>query len=179
MNPSSCPANASSAQTHDYHDRIPYLIGAVANLLSSGGSRLYRSAFGIGLAEWRLMWVMGHESPLTARRASQIMGVDKGATSRALAGLERRGLVCVTVDRSDSRQRVIELSSSGRDLHDRIMVVSQERERRLHAAFTEDELATLRALLIRLLAHAPYVSAFDPARLIETGTSAARRSPTT
>src|ERR1700722_13815595 len=118
-------------KSRNYHDRIPYLLGAISNILSAGGSRLYRRAFGIGLAEGRLIWVLGYESPLTAQRASQIMGVDKGATSRALAGLERRGLVHVTVDRSDGRQRVIEFSASGRTLLERIMVVSQERERRL------------------------------------------------
>jgi DNA-binding MarR family transcriptional regulator len=149
-------------QSRDYHDRIPYLLGAISNILSAGGSRLYRRAFGIGLAEGRLIWVLGYESPLTAQRASQIMGVDKGATSRALAGLERRGLVHVTVDRSDGRQRVIEFSASGRTLHDRIMTVSQERERRLRSAFTEEELEILGGLLRRLLAHAPQVSAFDP-----------------
>ncbi|HEY4042347.1 MAG TPA: MarR family transcriptional regulator [Rhodopila sp.] len=164
--------------TRDYHDRIPYLIGAISNLLSAGGSRLYRRAFGIGLAERRLMWVMGHESPLTAGRAAQIMGIDKGATSRALAGLERLGIACVTIDRTDSRQRMIELSKSGKQLHDRIMVVAQERERRLHTAFTEEELGTLRALLKRLLAHAPYVSAFDPADLARAGAQNRRRQRT-
>ncbi len=93
------------------------------------------------------------------------MGVDKGATSRALAGLERRGLVRVTVDRTDARQRVIEFSASGRALHDRIMIVSEERERRLRSAFTEEELNALGGLLRRLLEHAPQVGAFDPMQL--------------
>jgi DNA-binding MarR family transcriptional regulator len=151
-------------KSRNYHDRIPYLLGAISNILSAGGSRLYRRAFGSGLAEGRLIWVLGYESPLTAQRASQIMGVDKGATSRALAGLERRGLVQVTVDRADGRQRVIEFTASGRTLLERIMVVSQERERRLRSAFTEEELDTLGGLLRRLLAHAPQVSDFDPTR---------------
>jgi DNA-binding MarR family transcriptional regulator len=151
----------SASERQDYHERIPYLIGAVSNLLSSGGSRLYRSAFGIGLAEWRLMWVMSYESPLTVQRASQIMGIDKGATSRALAGLDRRRLVRIIVDKGDNRRRLIELSGSGRKLRDRMMVVSRERECRLNAAFTAQELATFRTLLKRLLAHARETNASE------------------
>jgi DNA-binding MarR family transcriptional regulator len=163
---SSPPAHAPSPEWREYYDEIPYLIGAISNLLSSGASQLYRGEFGIGLAEWRLMWVMSHDSPLTVQRASQIMGIDKGATSRALAGLQKRGLVRVTVDQQDSRRRLIELSASGRKLRDRMMIVSQERERRLDAVFSGQELMTLRALLKRLLAHAPHVSEFDPKALV-------------
>jgi DNA-binding MarR family transcriptional regulator len=169
--PSSLPPNDLSPESQAYHDRVPYLIGAISNLLSSGASRLYRGMFGIGLAEWRLMWVMNHESPLTVQRASQIMGIDKGATSRALAGLDRRGLVLITVDGEDSRRRLIELSEAGKTLRDQMMVVSRERERRLTAAFSEEELAAFRVLLKRLLTHARQVSAFDAEDLMGPRTS--------
>src|SRR6266446_537354 len=79
----------------DFARSIPYLLGAIANMLAAGGSRLYRRGFGIGLVEWRVMWVLAIEPQITARRASQIIGSDEAAISRALAGLERRGLVLV------------------------------------------------------------------------------------
>ena len=119
----------------------------------AGGSRLYRSAFGIGLTEGRLMYVLGYESVLTAQRASEIMGIDKGATSRALAGLQRRGLVRLTVDDADTRQRMIRFTRSGQALYDRLIATSLERERRLLAIFNEEEARTLAALLKRLHAH--------------------------
>ena len=66
--------------------------------MAATGAHLYRKEFGIGLAEGRLMYVLGYEAVLTARRAAEITGIDKGATSRALAGLERRGFVQLAVD---------------------------------------------------------------------------------
>ena len=127
-------------RSHDlaeYHDRIPYLIGATSNVLAAGAARLYRDAFGMGLAEARLMWVMSHEPELTVQRASDIMGVDKAATSRALASLVRRGLVRVVVDARDNRRRIMIFSDAGRKIRDRIMAVSLDRERRLNAIFTD------------------------------------------
>lgn len=146
----------------DYHDRIPYLIGATSNVLAAGAARLYRDAFGMGLAETRLMWVMSHEPALTVQRASDIMGVDKAATSRALASLVRRGLVRVVVDKRDNRRRIMIFSDAGRKIRDRIMAVSLEREHRLNAIFTDTERKTIRALLNKLLANAREVSEFEP-----------------
>jgi DNA-binding MarR family transcriptional regulator len=156
----------------DFGRSISYLIGAISNILSIGGSRLYRRAFDIGLSEWRLMWVLAIEPRITARRASQIMGSDKAAASRAVAALDRAGLVRIAPDPSDNRQRIIELSEAGAKLHRRIMVVAKERERRLLSPFTKDEVRVLAGLLRRMHAHAAGVNAFDPHTLLEAASGA-------
>jgi DNA-binding MarR family transcriptional regulator len=153
----------------DYHDRIPYLIGAISNVLAAGAARLYRDAFGMGLAETRLMWVMSHEPALTVQRASDIMGVDKAATSRALASLVQRGLVRVVVDERDNRRRIMVFSDAGGKMCDQIIAVSLEREHRLNAIFSEAERKTIRGLLNKLLANAREVSEFDPLAVRPTG----------
>ena len=161
-NGAASPASAAFAKS------IPYLLGAISNLLSIGGSRLYRRSFKLGLMEIRLMWVLGVEPRITAQAASQIIGVDKAAISRALATLERRRLVDIAADPADSRQRIIDLSPQGRRLHQRILRVSRERERRLLAPFTQAESRLLASLLHRMHGHAASVNAFDPAALLAT-----------
>ena len=153
MKSASKPTTNRAREARDYQSRIPYLLGAISNRMVAGGSRLYRSAFGIGLTEGRLMYVLGYESVLTARRASEIMGIDKGATSRALAGLQHRGLVRLTVNDADTRERVIRFTKSGQALYDRLIVTSLEREGRLLSIFSEREVRMLAALLKRLHAH--------------------------
>jgi DNA-binding MarR family transcriptional regulator len=162
------PTRPATSALRDYRDHIPYLLGAIANILSSGGSRLYQEAFGISLAEWRLMWVLWREAPLTAVRAAEIMGVDKGAVSRALAGLEQRRLVIVAMHPTDRRQRTIELSDTGGALYERVNLLALERERRLFSAFTAEELRVLGKLLRRLHAHAPSVDAIDIGRFAQS-----------
>ena len=107
----------SEATVDEFGQSIGYLIGAISNILSIGGSRFYRRHFGVGLSEWRLMWVLGIEPMMTARRASQILGLDKAAVSRAVAGLELRGLLQATPDPADNRQRLIALSPAGSALY--------------------------------------------------------------
>ena len=160
----------------DFARSISYLIGAISNILSIGGSRLYRRTYNIGLAEWRLMWVLAIAPRITAQRASQIMGLDKAAVSRALAALERRGLVRVAPDPADNRQRIIELSETGTELHGRLIIVAKERERRLLAPFTKEEVRVLSGLLRRMHAGAANVNAFDPRAFIEP-TAAPHRGP--
>ena len=124
------PLDRSPAgEARDYQSRIPLSVGAISNRTGATGSRFYQDQFGIGLAEGRLIYVLGYEGVLTARRASEIMGIDKGATSRALAGLQRRGLVRLTVDDADTRQRTIRFTKAGQALYDRLIVASLARKR--------------------------------------------------
>jgi DNA-binding MarR family transcriptional regulator len=153
---------AASAAVEEFGQSIGYLLGAISNVLSTGGSRFYRQHFGIGLSEWRLMWVLGIAPAITAHRASEIMGVDKAAVSRAVAGLLRRGLLHAAPDPADNRQRLIALSPAGTDLYRKIIVVAGERQRRLLAPFSDEEQHMLAALLRRLHAHVARVDAFDP-----------------
>ncbi len=136
----------------NYQKRVAFLLGAISNLLAAGGGP-FRKAFGLGLGEARLLYILGYEPGLTAGRASQIMGVDKGATSRALAVLERRSLVKVSAHARDGRQKTIELTPAGAQLRDRYMAGAVEREKRVLSVFSAQEVATLSNLLQRLRAH--------------------------
>jgi DNA-binding MarR family transcriptional regulator len=162
------PSNETATRAADpgafdeFGQSISYLIGAISNILSIGGSRFYRQHFGIGLSEWRLMWVLGIEPVMTAQRASQIMGLDKAAVSRAVAGLERRGLLRAASDPADNRQRLIGLSSAGTDLYRKMIVVSRERQRRLLAPLSGEDQRNLANLLRRLHAHVASGEEFDP-----------------
>jgi DNA-binding MarR family transcriptional regulator len=157
MAPRHKAASNAAPDTADYQSRVGYLIGAISNLLTSGGSRLFRRAYGLSFAEARLMYVLGYESVLTAQQASRIIGVDKAATSRVLASLARRGLVKVIVDPGDARQRLIEFTRPGKELQERLTAVILQREAELISIFSRTEARTIVRLLKRLVAHVPAV----------------------
>jgi DNA-binding MarR family transcriptional regulator len=160
------PAKAPEAvEQRDYQRRVAFLLGAVSNLMATGGSRLFRQAFDLGLGEARLLYIVGYETDLTVGRASQIMGIDKAATSRALATLERRELLKATVDAADARQRVIRLTPSGKQLRDRLLAVALDREKRVLSVLSAEEVETLAALLQRLRVHIPTVRPAKPVSL--------------
>jgi DNA-binding MarR family transcriptional regulator len=136
-----------------YQTRLAFLLGAISNLTTATGSRLFRRTFGLGLGEVRLMYVLDYEGPLTARQASRIIGVDKGAMSRTVAALERRRIVHTRIDDLDARQRVIDFTPAGRRLVERVMVLALHREKQLYSILTNDELLVLSSLLQKFRSH--------------------------
>jgi DNA-binding MarR family transcriptional regulator len=148
--------------THDVGTHVPYLLGSIANHLAVTSSILYRSLFNIGLTEWRLMWVLAIDPDITARAASQKVGLDKAAASRAIAGLARRGLLRISDNPEDSRERLLRLSAKGEALYGRMIVVAKERERMLLAPLSKAEVKVLVSCLKRLNPQAAAVRALGP-----------------
>jgi DNA-binding MarR family transcriptional regulator len=147
------PQRPPDLEAVPYQTRLAFLLGAISNLTTATGSRLFRRAFGLGLGEVRLMYVLNYEGPLTARQASRIIGVDKGAMSRTVAALEHRGIVRTRIDDVDARQRVIDFTPDGRRLVERVMVLALQREKQLYSILTNDELIVLSSLLQKLRSH--------------------------
>ena len=111
---------------------VPYFFVAINNALSRGASKRYLDAFGIGIVEWRIMSMLAIEPQISATRICEVVALDKSSTSRGLKSLDRKALLD-SDDRSDTRRKVWRLNSAGEALHDKIITVALERERRLLA----------------------------------------------
>ncbi|WP_127556705.1 MarR family winged helix-turn-helix transcriptional regulator [Saccharospirillum alexandrii] len=119
---------------------IPFLLTATANKLSTGASRVYREKFDIGITDWRILAMLAVEPNITAARICTVIGLDKAATSRALLNLRKRGFVQESKHHNtDKRSTVIQLTDSGKNVHDEIMKVALMREQKLLEAFSESE----------------------------------------
>jgi DNA-binding MarR family transcriptional regulator len=134
----------------DLRRYVPALLTFLANKLSRSGSALYRRHFGVGIIEWRILAMLAVEPSIPASRVCQVIGLDKGPVSRSLALMERRGLVEIRADAADTRRRLAALTPAGRALHDRILRVARERERRLLSCLSPAEQGVLVELLNRM-----------------------------
>ncbi|WP_409489206.1 MarR family winged helix-turn-helix transcriptional regulator [Pseudomonas promysalinigenes] len=141
---------------------VPGLITFLSNKLAAGASQCYRKHFGIGVVEWRMLSMLAVENNITANRICQVIGLDKSAVSRALQSLEAAGYVNSAIDARDARRNTVSLTSSGRELHDRVLKVALERERRLLSGLSGKEVDTLIQLLGRLQTQAYSVNDYDP-----------------
>jgi DNA-binding MarR family transcriptional regulator len=139
----------------DTEPYIPGLVTHLSNKLSRSASTLYRRHFGIGVLEWRILSHLAAVPGASASRLCAEIGLDKGAASRGLQRLAALGLIGLD---EDGRVRRARLTPSGRRLHDRMLVVALERERRLLAPLGPAERETLRGLLARLEAQLPEVN---------------------
>jgi DNA-binding MarR family transcriptional regulator len=118
-------------QVVDLVSYIPYLLSSVNNALSRGASQLYLDRFDIGIVEWRVMSMLAIEPRIQAARICEVIHIDKGATSRALARLSKAGLLGHEVPGSDVRKKTWWLNPKGLTLHDEILTVALGRERSL------------------------------------------------
>ena len=75
-------------------------------------------------------------------------------TSRALGGLETKGLVRRTPVAGDRRRVTVSLTPEGRAMYDRILPVMARFNMELSAALTAQEQAQLDAMLVKLRSRA-------------------------
>src|SRR5690606_26366681 len=110
----------------------------------------YRQRFGLSVPEWRVMAVLGDSGRLTQRELTRMTLMDKVAVNRACKVLEERGLASRRPNAQDGRSHLLELTASGTRMHDEIMPLALEMERRLFAKFAPEEIASFRSLLARV-----------------------------
>lgn len=143
------PAPASDATTR-LADFLPYLLSVTSNAVSGRVADAYRAQFGLGIAEWRVMAVLGDAGALTQRALTSATLMDKVAVNRACKGLEDRGLASRTANARDGRSHHLELTAEGRAMHGRIMPLALAIEARLFEGFSPGDRATFRHLLARV-----------------------------
>ena len=141
---------------------VPALLNFLSNKLSAGASHCYRKHFGIGVVEWRMLSMLAVENDTTANRICQTIGLDKSAVSRSLQSLEAAGHIRSQVDSTDARRYTVSLTDSGKALHERVLKVALERERRLLSGLSASEVDTLVELLGRLHSQVTHVNEYDP-----------------
>ena len=129
---------------------LPYQLSIASNAVSGRIALEYRARFGLSIPEWRAMAVIGDFGPLTQRDLTHLTVMDKVAVNRACKVLEDRGLALRRPNEADGRSHLLELSEEGRRMHDVIMPLALEMERKLFADFTAEERAIFRSLLERV-----------------------------
>lgn len=135
-----------------------YFFTVIANELSHGASKKYLKEFGIGIFEWRIMAMLAIEPRITANRFCEVIGFDKAAVSRGTKTLRQKGLITSEAVDGDQRLRVLELTRAGYKLHDQMIGVALERERRLLRDLNSHEVDQLLDLLRRIAGGMPHVN---------------------
>ncbi len=132
------------------NDFVPYLLSITSNAVSGRISLEYRTRFGLSVPEWRVMAVLGDSGPRTQRELTRLTVMDKVAVNRACKGLEERDLLTRHPNELDGRSHRLELTPAGTRMHDEIMPLALEMERRLFANFAAEEIEQFRSLLDRI-----------------------------
>lgn len=131
----------------------PAYLTFIANKWSRSASKLYLHRFGIGVEAWRILGILAIDGRQTAHRIVEVICMDKASVSRNLKSLHEAGLITLTIDPGDARQKLAELTQAGFAVHDRIFAVAVARAEKLTACLSAEEKASFLQLLARVHAN--------------------------
>lgn len=126
----------------------------LSNTLALYSSRRYRQQFGVTLPEWRVMSIVASRDGTTARDISRELATDKAWVGLSVKRLARRGFLIRSADKQDTRRVLLSLTKQGKQMHDAIMSVARQRQRRLRAVLPDGAADILSASLDQLQAEA-------------------------
>ena len=133
---------------------LPFRLSFTSNLVSETVARAYAHLFGLSIAEWRLVAVMGESQGVAQAEIGRRTRMDKVTVSRAAIALTARGLVSKGLHPRDRRSHVLSLSASGRELYETVVPEALEIEAAIFGDFSREELAQFVRLLRRIDARA-------------------------
>jgi DNA-binding MarR family transcriptional regulator len=143
-------APQGEGRVSDFHldDFLPYRLSVTMNRVSRAFARRYAAEFGLSIAEWRVLAVLGSFQPLSSNGIVEKTQMDKAKVSRAVASLLAGGLLKRRVDAADQRLLELTFTARGRRVYEAIV----PRARALEAELTTGLGSRERALFLELLA---------------------------
>ena len=129
---------------------LPYQLVAVADHVSRIISCIYAEQFNLTRPEWRILASLEALGGASATEICAHSAQDKMTVSRAVSGLETKGLLQRHSHPRDRRNKRLELTPAGHDLYQQIVPLILAREAALLRTFSADEQKMLMHLLGRL-----------------------------
>ena len=132
---------------------LPHRLSVASKLVTALLQNCYAESFGLTIAEWKILTVVGHGGPISPTAVGGRTDMDKVQISRSAANLVGRGLLSQTTDPSDGRGRLLRLTRKGTTLYNNSIPVARKFEATLAEGLSRTEWAALRKALVKLEAH--------------------------
>lgn len=121
---------------------LPYRLAVAASQVSRRFAALYEAEAGLTIPEWRVLAHLAQSGPVagpvSVRDINARVNLDKSVVSRAASRLEQAGLLRKSVDETDQRLIVLELTDQGRSLMQRLGRIAENFQAELMQDLGED-----------------------------------------
>ena len=133
---------------------LTYRLHQLHKLTDADSQSAYPAQTGLSMSDGRCLSTVGAFEPLSVKELAEKANLNKGQASRAAQALVEQGLVCKADHPGDGRGVVLTLTASGRQVFKTAMRMIDQRNAEIFGCLTEQEQASLSAMLDRLVAHA-------------------------
>lgn len=134
------------------HSRfLPYLLNRATSLINVAFNQALRR-HGVTLTQWRVLAFLHERDGLGVSALADATVTDQATLSRALTGMQRRGLVERRVRSADNRFVEVHLTAAGKRRFRDLLQIALDLEARAVRGMTRREIEQLRASLERLAA---------------------------
>ena len=134
----------------DLQSFLPYRLAVVAEEVSRALAAIYADRFELTREEWRVLVWLATEPGMAATELGARANLDKMQVSRAIARMEKDGLLEREQDPDDRRSLKVRLRPAGRALFRKVEPMALAREAFLLEALAPDERAALDRALSKL-----------------------------
>jgi carboxymethylenebutenolidase len=144
----------------ELEDFLSFRLVALARLVERQSKRGYSEAFGISVAEWRVLAILATFGDRLINELATITEYDKSQISRAVTALADRGYIQRIANPQDQRGSYLSLTDTGRALYKAALPAGRERQRDLLSLLSPNQRRELYTALDILTHH---LKSQDPA----------------
>ena len=143
-------AEPAGPRTFAIEESLGYLVNRAARAFASRLAAELRP-FDVGIGQWAVLLHLWANDGLTQAQLARRVAIEQPTMVRTIDRMERDGLVTRTPDPNDRRASRISLTDRGRALRDDLVPLADEVNRAATGTLTDEEVATLRRLLGKLV----------------------------
>lgn len=143
---------------------LPYQMSTASRAVSDLIIRDYHERFGLSVSEWRVLAILGEACGLTQSDLCSETRMDKVAINRAVKNLVEDGMVCRSPNENDGRSHHLHLTERGRKIFDQLLPHGLSVWQRICEPLSDEELAQLTKLVLRLRDEAEKLAAQENPR---------------
>lgn len=140
-------SNGVGGPDGDIRDLFSYNLQRLAGLSSRIAQIAIKPEFGLGSHDWRALAVLDYLGAAPLQVLAQRAGVQKSQMSRTVTALEDQGYILRQDNPRDRRSPSLALTEKGRNVTQKILAASQQRNEEMLANLSEEERFQLMALI--------------------------------
>ncbi|WP_430644533.1 MarR family winged helix-turn-helix transcriptional regulator [Bradyrhizobium frederickii] len=136
----------------DLQRYFPYRLARLAEQVSLAVAEVYSERFALTRQEWRVLAILGVRPQIATKEIGPLTTLDKMQVSRAVQGLQSRGIASRKHHPEDRRELIVALTPAGRALYRKIVPFALARETELLGVLTAEEVKVLDRVMHKLSA---------------------------